>query len=451
MAVTALAIFLDAPAPVVYAGAVVAATAVTITRPAQAVVVPSLARSPEELTATNVVSSWMESAGVLIASTLAGVLLAVSGVDVVFGLMAAITIVSALLVAGIHGPGPAVRDDEAGALPEALAGFGALREHSHLRMLMGLLLGEFLIWGALDILFVVLALDVLDLSDGWVGYLNAAFGAGGVIGGFAAVTLVGRRYLAPAIAIGTATFGGAFVAIGLWPSTAGAVLLLALSGAGRVLFDVGCRTLLQRTTPSEVLGRVFGVLEGLEMASLALGALLIPPLVALGGSTAALIGSGLVLPVLAILVARPLIGVDRGAKVPVVEIALLRSMSLFAPLPAPAIEGLAQALEPVELPGGTVVMNMGDEGDRFYAIASGVVEVSRDGTALAHLGRGEGFGEIALLEDVPRTATVKTLTDVRLYALEKGPFVTAVTGHAPSAQAAGALISERREELARLP
>jgi CRP-like cAMP-binding protein len=126
-------------------------------------------------------------------------------------------------------------------------------------------------------------------------------------------------------------------------------------------------------------------------------------------------------------------------------------MSLFAPLPAPAIEGLAQALEPVELPGGTVVMNMGDEGDRFYAIASGVVEVSRDGTALAHLGRGEGFGEIALLEDVPRTATVKTLTDVRLYALEKGPFVTAVTGHAPSAQAAGALISERREELARLP
>ncbi len=444
MGLTAAAIFFDAPVPVVYAGAVVAATAVTITRPAQAVVVPSLARSAEELTATNVVSSWMENGGVLLASALAGVLLAVAGVDLVFGLMAAVALVSALLVAGVDGPRPIDTDDAADAMSEALAGFGALREHSHLRLLTGMMLGEFLLWGALDILFVVLALDVLGLGDGWAGYLNAAFGAGGIVGGLAAVTLVGRRHLAPAIAIGVVMFGGALVVIGLWPSALSAVLLLVLSGGGRVLFDVGCRTLIQRTTPSEVLGRVFGVLEGLEMAGLALGALLIPPLVALGGSKAALIGSGLLLPVLALLVARPLIAVDRGAKVPVVEIALLRSMSLFAPLPAPSIEGLARALEPVELPAGTVVVRMGEEGDRFYAIASGEVEVSRGSSTLARLGRGDGFGEIALLEDVPRTATVTALTDVLLYALEKGAFVTAVTGHAPSAQAASALISERR-------
>jgi hypothetical protein len=196
-----------------------------------------------------------------------------------------------------------------------------------------------------------------------------------------------------------------------------------------------------------VLGRVFGVLEGLEMGALALGALLIPPLVALGGSKAALVGAGLLLPALAVLMARPLIAVDRSTKVPVVEIALLRSMPIFAALPPPAIEGVARALEPLELPAGTVVIHMGDEGDRFYAIADGEVEVSRHGTVVARLARGAGFGEIALLEDVPRTATVTALTDVLLYGLDKAPFLTAVTGHAPAAQAASALVSKRRDEL----
>ena len=163
---TAVAIAADAPVPIIYAGAVIASTAITITRPAQAVIVPSLARSAEELTATNVVSGWVESVGVLLASALTGVLLAVAGVDLIFGLVAALLLVSALLVVRIDGPAPSVAgSDDEGGMQEALAGFAALREHSHLRLLMGLLMGEFLLWGAVDILFVVLALDVLDLGD----------------------------------------------------------------------------------------------------------------------------------------------------------------------------------------------------------------------------------------------------------------------------------------------
>ena len=274
IAVTTAAIAAHAPVPVIYAGAVFDATMLTVTRPAQAVIVPSLARSAEELTATNVVSSWVESGAVLVASALTGVLLAVAGVELIFGLVAATVVLSALLVMRVDGPEPVVAETEEDGLQLALAGFSALREHSHLRLLMGLLMGEFLLWGALDILFVVLAIDVLALGQGWAGYFNAVFAAGGVAGGLAAVTLVGRRHLAPPIAIGVLTCGGGLVAIALWPSTLVAVILITLSGAGRLLLDVGCRTLLQRTTPSEVLGRVFGVLEGLEMAGLALGALL---------------------------------------------------------------------------------------------------------------------------------------------------------------------------------
>ena len=451
MALTAVAIAGGAPVALVYAGAVVAATAVTITRPAQAVIVPSLARSAEELTASNVVSSWVESGGVLAGSALAGVLLAVSGADLVFALMAALVLLSALLVASVHGPDPHPAEE---AEQPARARCWRVSARSARTPTCGRSWrwwsasscsgGRWTSWSS------SWRIDVLALGEGWVGYLNAAFAIGGVAGGLAAMSLVGRRRLAPPIAIGVLLFGMAFVVIALWPSTAVALLLLGVSGAGRVLLDVSCRSLLQRTTPSEVLGRVFGLLEGVAMAGLALGALLIPLLISLGGSKAALIGAGLLLPVLALLLTRRLIAVDRSVKVPIVEIALLRSMSLFAPLPAPAIEGVARALEPVELAAGTVVIRMGEAGDRFYAIAEGEAEVSRSGTTVALLGRGTGFGEIALLEDVPRTATVTARTDLLLYALEKDPFVTAVTGHASAAQAASALVTTRRDELARL-
>jgi hypothetical protein len=449
LGVTATAIGVGADPLIVYAGAIFASTALTITRPVQAVIVPSLARSPDELTATNVVCSWVESASAVIGSALTGVLLAVSGADVVFALFAVTSVLAALLVFGVPGPAPAPADETEGGLAVALGGFAAVREHPYLRPLVGLLLLDAVLLGALDVLFVVLAIDVLGLGDGWVGYLNATFSAGGIVGGAVAVTLVGRRHLARPITVGVCVCAAAFVVIAIWPSATVAVLLLAASGTGRVLLDVGGRTLLQRTTPTEVLGRVFGVLEGLQMVGLALGTALIPPLVALGGAETALVGTGLVLAVALALAARPLVRVDRGAQVPVVEISLLRSMALFEALPPPALEGLARALEPLELAAGTVVIREGDAGDRFYAVAAGEVEVWRQGRCVARLGRGEGFGEIALLEEIPRTADVTAVTDVRLYALGKEEFVTAVAGYPPAAQVADALVMHVREDLAR--
>jgi hypothetical protein len=200
---------------------------------------------------------------------------------------------------------------------------------------------------------------------------------------------------------------------------------------------------LQRSVPARLIGRIFGLLEGLTMAGLALGALLVPLLVYLGGSRAALLGVAALLPLAAAIGGRALFGLDAGAPVPVVEIALLRSLPLFAELPAPAIEGLAAALVPVHLPAGAVLIREGDPGDAYYAIAAGELDVLQDGHFLRRCGRGEGVGEIALLRAVPRTATVTAHTPATVYELDRDPFLTAVLGHAPTQRQADRIADTR--------
>lgn len=436
MSATAVAIFGDAPPPVAYALAAVAATAVTITRPAQAALLPGLAHSAEELTATNVVTGCIESVAVLAAPAAAGLILAVASAGAVFAVMAGLVLVAAVVVAPIAGP-PAPAG--AGTDDEPLS---AVLAHAPV-LLVGLLGAQYVLVGALDVLFVVLAIGVLDLGSSGAGYLNAAFGLGGTVGIAATVALVGRKRVAPAVAAGVAGFSLAFVLIGIWPTAAGTFALLVVAGAGRSLLDVGGRTLLQRMVPSNVLARIFGLLEGLSMAALAVGSLLVPALVGLGGARTACIVLGLLLPVAALFGARRLLALDRHADVPVVEISLLRSLSIFAPLGVPEIESLARSLEQVEVEPRTAVIRAGDRGDRFYAIADGTVEVRRDGKPIGTLSRGDGFGEIALLRDVPRTADVVALSRSVLYALAKHDFVSAVTGH-PAAAAEGDRLARER-------
>jgi CRP-like cAMP-binding protein len=183
------------------------------------------------------------------------------------------------------------------------------------------------------------------------------------------------------------------------------------------------------------------------MAALAVGSLLAPLLVWLGGASLAFVCVGAILPLVAVAAGRRLLDIDRRATVPVVEIALLRSMPLFASLPPPTLESLARALEPVSMPAGVHVIREGDEGDRFYVIADGEVEIVRDGQVVATRHRGEGFGEIALIYDVPRTATVTARRDTQLYSLEREAFLLAVTGSATAQRAAHDLAEARLKEL----
>jgi MFS family permease len=333
-----------------------------------------------------------------------------------------------------------------GSLTGTLAGFHVLARQSAPRLLVALLGAQWVVIGALDILFVVLAVDVLGRGEGWVGVLNMAYGVGGVLAGLAGMALIGRRRLVPPILSGVVLIGAALALSALSTSAAVTIVLLAVVGSGRALFNLATRTLLQRAVPAEVVGRVFGVAEALAMAGLAVGSALVPLLVATGGTATAVVGTAAILPLVALVGARALVAVDATAHVPVVEIALLRSLRIFRVLPAPALEGLARSLEPIRLAAGEVLIREGEPGDRFYAVADGRLQVTIGGVSIATNVRGDGIGEIALLYGVPRTATVTAASPATVFALARAAFLAAVAGHTPTAQAATAVADERLEQ-----
>jgi MFS family permease len=444
MAATATVLLAEGPAVAAYSLAAAAATAMTVTRPAQAVLLPSLVRTPDELTAANVVSGWIESLAVFGAPALAGIMFSAGGAGAVFALMAGSTLVSAVLVAAVRSP---AGQERGAAIAGAFDGLRVVAHEPGPRSLVWLLTVEAVALGALDVLYVVLAVGILHHGGGTAGYLNAAFGAGGVAGVAVTMALIGRRRLAPALLASLALWAASLALIAAAPSLAAAFGLLAAAGVGRTLVDVAGRTLLQRTARPEVLARVFGLLEGVMMAGFALGAITASAFVALTGNRGAFACFAVLLPIGAVLVLRGLLGADAVA-LPVVELARLRALPIFAPLDPPTLEGLARCLEQIELAAGVPVIREGEHGDRFYVVADGELDVTVGGEQVNTLRRGDCFGEIALLRDVPRTATVTTRTHVRLDSLEGVSFVTAVTGHDPSSRAAGELVRGRLERAA---
>ena len=441
-AITA-AVLLDAPLAA-YGCAAVAFVAVTTTRPAQSAVIPSAAVTADQLTAANVVVSWLEAAGLVVAGLLTGVLISLAGVASVFAVCAGLTVGALLLVAGLRVPTLAAAPEDGS--PSVLAGLAeGVRlavGRPRLRLMLALLTAEAIVSGALDLLIVILAIGVLHRSQAWAGYLNSAWGVGALLAATASAVLIGRRLGVPILAAAL-MLSVVMAALAFGLGLVGTVALLAVAGAASTMLNVALRSMLQRSVPPQLIGRIFGVLEGLMFAGYAVGALLVPLLVHLGGNRLALLGSAVVLPLAAAVGGRALFALDAGVPVPVVEIALLRSLPLFGELPAPAIEGLAAALTEVRLPVGGVLIQQGDQGDAYYAVASGELDALQDGHFLRRVGRGEGVGEIALLRAIPRTASVVAHTDATVYELNRDLFLTAVVGHAATQRRADDIADTR--------
>jgi Na+/melibiose symporter-like transporter len=463
MTAVAVAIAVGAPIFVVFILAPLTSISLSMTRSPQAALLPAIVRTTDELTAANVMTGWTDGAASLVGPGLVGVLLAASGTAAAIAVTAAMSVIALVLVIGVAGPAAAVPmadgtensccGDGSGRrrFVEIRQSVGSIRagagsnltktlRNPQIRVLLTLHTFYFVLVGALDLLCVVLAVDFLHMGSGGAGFLNAAFGAGALCAAFVTAFLVGRRHLANTL---TGTLFVAVVAlavIGAVPRVGAAVVLIGVVGLAGAVFDTTGRTLLQRSAPADAIAGTFSILESLMDFGLALGAIVVRVALSIGGVRAALWAPTVCACVLMALLWRRLRAIDESATVPQVEIQLLRSINVFAALPAPSLEGIARELVAVPTPTGTVVIREGEPGDRYYAIADGELEVSRGAVLQVTLSRGAGFGEIALIRDVPRQATVVARSDSLLYSLEKDVFVETITGSATASRAARTVI-----------
>jgi MFS family permease len=479
LTLTAVAMLAGAHWVVVYALATSAACVLTMTRPTLGALLPSLARTPEELTAANGLAGAIGGAGALIGPLAAALILVSASSAGVFAACGLAMLVAGLLVLRLPMPG-SVTGSQAGIAaheephdhdrPDArvlapdgadapapvaadaahqvasptsriVHGLHTLRHHPDAALLVALLSVRMLVLGAMDVLYVLLALEVLGTGESGVGVLNAAMGLGTVVGGAITFGMVGRRRLSPVLAGSAVAVGAALVLLAGTSAVAGAALLLAVAGLGCAVFDVAGRTMLQRASNDRVLARLLGALEGIDMLGIAVGSLLVPIIAAIAGLQVAIVAIGLVMPVAIAAAWLRLRHIDAMADVRVRELDLLRANAILSLLPPPQLEAVARRTRWIAAEPGDVLIREGDPGDRYYVLASGSWRITSGTTVLRdHEMPGEGVGEIALLRDVPRTATVTARTTVVAISLERADFLRAVSGHEPARESGARIV-----------
>lgn len=433
------------PAAIVLVSVAVESAAAALVRPIQTGLMPALARTPGELVASNVASSTGEGLGSLAGPAVGGFVTAAAGAP-------AACLVGTALLLGAAGAAVAIRMADSALVVPTVAepfrrqfglGLAVLRRRPLQALLIGTFFAQTVVRGAMNVLLVVTAIRLLGLGDSGVGTLNFAVGLGGFFGAIAALTLVGRSRLSAAVALGLVFWGLPLTAIGVLPTTAATIAVLVVLGASNAVLDVAGFTLVQRTLPNAERVAVLAIIEVVAGAGIALGSVIAPPLLEWLGPRGALIVTGALLPVIALATWPTLRRIDDDWVVPARELRLLCGLPMFAPLPLTVIERLATDLTRVDFPAGATLMRQGEPGDRFYLIEDGDVAIEKDGHAVPLLGPLSAVGEIALLRNVPRTATVRAVTPTVAFALSAPEFLAAVTGNRASAAAAAGVVDER--------
>jgi MFS family permease len=422
----------------VYACAALVGISSTLIRPTLQALLPSLTRTPEELVASNAATSTVESIGTLVGPLVAGVLVEEARVGVTFAVAAATLAVGVALLLRVRTEGPA----PGRAASRGRPGFAwrTVVKHPGAPVVVVLMVAQAFVRGCLNVLIVVAAFQLLDGAGGTVGALTAAIGAGGVIGAVVSSTFHSQR-LARIFAFSLLGWGLPLVLMAPSEQLVAALVLLGIVGAANSIEDVSGFTLLQRAIQDDALSGVLGLIWGAAMGAVALGSVVAPLLVRELGAKSAFVLVGLLLPVLTVAGFRRMRALDE-AVAPTRQQLLVDEVPMFLPLSLAAKERLATKLVPLDVPAGGTIVRAGDVGDRFYIVDSGSVRIGL-GNGEKQSAAGDYFGEIALLRDVPRTATVTAATATRLYALERADFLAAVTGHALAEAAGHEIVGER--------
>lgn len=410
-------------------------------RPLQAAALPWLVHTPQELARANVVAVGIENAAALVGPALAGVALFALSAGPAMAACAVFALTAPLPLLGLSvlRPRPArrvatkVRDSYAAglvALWRAVPG-GAAFVLSALQTFAR---------GALQVLLVILVLQTFQLADDSVGWLWAAMGVGGLLGALLGAKILRVSRLARGFVIGVVLWGVGLVVLaraGSSPAVAGIGMFVI--GVGNALEDASAFTLVARRATRGTAVRALAAIEIVAFTSAALGAVAAPGLTHLTGGGRATLIIGLVVLVVAAgygLTARRL---DHAAAEPDPYADLLSHVGVFDVLPVAVVEHLASRLECNSYDTGAVVMREGDLADSYHVVASGTALVTVAGAPRPALGPGDGFGEIALLRESPRTATITAAGPLTTYSLERDDFLTAIQGRSGSVESLAAL------------
>lgn len=427
-AAIALIVALDGPAVAVYALAILSTLAAILYRPVNSALVPLLCHTPAELSSANVVRGLLDSVSTLVGPAIAAALLVGGSTSSGFVAVAVLSGLSAVVTLGLAVEEPEHRSGTGSVISGLLRGARVSIRSPQLRVLFVLLAAQTLTRGALSVFSVLIAVDLLDMGEPGVGTLTAALGAGAVLGSLFALLYVGNRRLATWFGAGVATWGLPLILLALTPSEPAALVLFALIGIGNALVDVGVFTLIARLAPERVLARVYGLLESVGALCVGAGSVLAAWLATSTGLREAIALVGAIGPSLVLICWFPLRRLDATMMARDEDLDLLRKVSVFDPLPLPALEQLAAGLKPRHVPAGEIVYTQGDAADGCFVIDRGSAEVLGDGRAVATVGPGDLVGEIALLRQIPRTATVRATTEMDLRLLDADRFVCVVTG-----------------------